>query len=220
MRVENGVVVLAASAKAREGWDAAFARMAAEGDDVCSIPRPRSMPSTMTSGLVSPVHRYDVHLIDLDPTRGSEIRKTRPCVIISPDEMNRHIRTRHHCPHDLDRPRLSEPGRAHVPGTRGQIALDQIRAVDKSASPNASAASGATARVVASRLQAPFRLRLSGGRPFVSRPRARGGDCRSRNGAAHPRAPRRGRWRARTRRGAGSHEHQVRRQHPAGLHPT
>ncbi len=38
-------------------------------------------------------NRFDVFLISLDPTRGSEMRKTRPCLIISPDEMNDHIRT-------------------------------------------------------------------------------------------------------------------------------
>ncbi len=43
--------------------------------------------------MVADVHRYDIWLVDLDPTRGSEIRKTRPCVVVSPDEMNRHIRT-------------------------------------------------------------------------------------------------------------------------------
>ena len=40
-----------------------------------------------------PVARFEVHLVRLDPTQGSEIRKTRPCVVISPDEMNRHLRT-------------------------------------------------------------------------------------------------------------------------------
>ncbi len=39
------------------------------------------------------VNRFDVYLVNLDPTVGSEIQKTRPCLIISPDEMNRHIRT-------------------------------------------------------------------------------------------------------------------------------
>ncbi|MBW4573074.1 MAG: type II toxin-antitoxin system PemK/MazF family toxin [Tolypothrix carrinoi HA7290-LM1] len=39
------------------------------------------------------VKRFDVFLVNLDPTIGSEIQKTRPCVIISPDEMNRHIAT-------------------------------------------------------------------------------------------------------------------------------
>jgi mRNA-degrading endonuclease toxin of MazEF toxin-antitoxin module len=37
--------------------------------------------------------RFDIVLVDLDPTLGSEIRKTRPCLVVSPDEMNRHIRT-------------------------------------------------------------------------------------------------------------------------------
>ena len=39
------------------------------------------------------VNRFDVYLVNLDPTVGSEIKKTRPCLIISPNEMNRHIRT-------------------------------------------------------------------------------------------------------------------------------
>jgi mRNA interferase MazF len=39
------------------------------------------------------VERSDVFLVNLDPTIGSEIKKTRPCVVISPDEMNRHLRT-------------------------------------------------------------------------------------------------------------------------------
>ena len=41
----------------------------------------------------SAIRRFDVFLVTLDPTVGSEIKKTRPCVIVSPDEMNRHIRT-------------------------------------------------------------------------------------------------------------------------------
>ena len=39
------------------------------------------------------IHRFEVFLINLDPTIGSEIKKVRPCVVVSPDEMNRHIRT-------------------------------------------------------------------------------------------------------------------------------
>ena len=39
------------------------------------------------------IHRGDVFLVSLDPTRGDEIRKTRPCVIVSPDELNAHFRT-------------------------------------------------------------------------------------------------------------------------------
>jgi mRNA interferase MazF len=39
------------------------------------------------------IRRFDIYLVDLNPTLGSEIRKKRPCLVISPDEMNRHIRT-------------------------------------------------------------------------------------------------------------------------------
>jgi mRNA interferase MazF len=75
--------------------------------------------------------RFDVYLVSLDPSLGHEIRKTRPCVIISPDEMNHHIGTVIIAP-------LTTKGRAYptrVPLTfkrkKGQIVLDQIRTVDK-----------------------------------------------------------------------------------------
>jgi mRNA interferase MazF len=75
--------------------------------------------------------RFDVYLVNLDPTLGSEIQKTRPCLIISPDEMNRHIATVIIAP-------MTTKGRPYptrVPcvfeGKEGQIVLDQIRAVDK-----------------------------------------------------------------------------------------
>ena len=75
--------------------------------------------------------RFEVYLIKLDPTTGSEIKKTRPCVIISPDEMNEHIATVIVAP-------MTTKGRAYptrVPcrfrGKQGQVVLDQIRTVDK-----------------------------------------------------------------------------------------
>lgn len=75
--------------------------------------------------------RFDVFLISLDPTRGSEIRKTRPCLIISPDEMNDHIRTVIVAPMTTK----GRPYPSRVPctfqGKRGQVVLDQIRTVDK-----------------------------------------------------------------------------------------
>jgi mRNA interferase MazF len=78
------------------------------------------------------VRRFDVYLINLDPTVGSEIKKTRPCLIISPDEMNRHIRTVIVAP-------MSTAGKAYptrvfceFQGRKGQIVLDQIRTIDKS----------------------------------------------------------------------------------------
>lgn len=76
-------------------------------------------------------NRFDVFLISLDPTRGSEIRKTRPCLIISPDEMNDHIRTVIVAPMTTKgRPYPSRVSCAFQ-GKRGQVVLDQIRTVDK-----------------------------------------------------------------------------------------
>jgi mRNA interferase MazF len=75
--------------------------------------------------------RFDVYLVALDPTLGSEIKKTRPCVIVSPDEMNRHIATFIVAP-------MTSKGRDYptrivrrFQGKRGQIVLDQLRTVDK-----------------------------------------------------------------------------------------
>ncbi len=77
------------------------------------------------------VNRFEVYLVTLDPTVGSEIRKTRPAVVVSPDEMNHHIRTVIIAP-------MTTKGRPYptrVPVTfqqkTGQIVLDQIRTVDK-----------------------------------------------------------------------------------------
>ena len=77
------------------------------------------------------VNRFAVFLVSLDPTVGHEIKKTRPCTIISPDEMNRHIGTVIIAP-------MTSKGRKYptrVPckfqGVEGQIVLDQIRTVDK-----------------------------------------------------------------------------------------
>lgn len=75
--------------------------------------------------------RFDVYLVDLNPTRGSEIRKTRPCVIISPDEMNDFIQTVIIAP--MTTKGQSYPTRVECDfqGKKGQIILDQIRTVDK-----------------------------------------------------------------------------------------
>ena len=78
------------------------------------------------------VRRFDVYLVSLDPTVGTEIQKTRPCLIVSPDEMNQYIRTVMVAP-------MTTRGR-HYPtrvfcefqGKQGQIVLDQMRTVDKS----------------------------------------------------------------------------------------
>jgi mRNA interferase MazF len=77
------------------------------------------------------VKRFDVYLVNLDPMLGSEIRKTRPCLILSPDEMNRHIATVIVAP-------MTTQGRSYptrvacrFQGKDGQIVLDQLRSVDK-----------------------------------------------------------------------------------------
>ena len=77
------------------------------------------------------VKRFDVYLINLDPTIGSEIQKIRPCLVISPDEMNRFIRTVIVAP--MTTKGISYPTRVGCKfrGKQGQIVLDQIRTVDK-----------------------------------------------------------------------------------------
>jgi len=74
--------------------------------------------------------RGEVHLVGLDPAQGGEIRKTRPCLIVSPDELNRHLRTVIVAP-------MTTGGQAYpwrVPcrfqNRSGFVALDQIRTVD------------------------------------------------------------------------------------------
>ena len=73
----------------------------------------------------------DIWLAQLDPTVGSEIRKTRPCVVVSPDDMNVHLRTVIVAPMTTG----SRPAAFRVPltfqGTQGLIVLDQIRALDR-----------------------------------------------------------------------------------------
>ncbi len=77
------------------------------------------------------VARFEVYLVRLDPTKGHEIRKTRPCVVISPDEMNRHIGTVIVAP--LTTKGRPYPTRIPVRFQRksGQVVLDQIRTIDK-----------------------------------------------------------------------------------------
>lgn len=77
------------------------------------------------------VKRFEIYLVSLDPTVGTEIQKTRPCVVISPDEMNRHIATIIIAP-------MTTKGRPYpsrvackFEGKEVQIVLDQIRALDK-----------------------------------------------------------------------------------------
>lgn len=77
------------------------------------------------------VGRFEVWLVNLDPTVGSEIKKTRPCLIISPDEMNQHIATIIVAP--MTTKGRPYPTRANCcfEDKDGQIILDQIRTIDK-----------------------------------------------------------------------------------------
>jgi len=75
--------------------------------------------------------RIDVYLISLDPTKGSEIKKTRPCLIISPNEMNRHIRTVIVAPMTSTIKNYPTRVTTTFQKKRGQVVLDQIRTVDK-----------------------------------------------------------------------------------------
>jgi mRNA interferase MazF len=77
------------------------------------------------------VNRGDVYLVSLDPTLGSKVKKTRPCLVISPNEMNRHIKTVIVAP-------MTTKGRAYpsrIPcrfqGRDGQVVLDQLRTVNE-----------------------------------------------------------------------------------------
>jgi mRNA interferase MazF len=77
------------------------------------------------------VNRFDIYLVSLDPTRGSEIKKTRPCVVISPDEMNHNIKTVIIAPMTSSSKKYPTRTPVEFQGKKGQIVLDQIRTVDK-----------------------------------------------------------------------------------------
>jgi mRNA interferase MazF len=77
------------------------------------------------------VNRFDVFLINLDPTIGSEIKKTRPCLIISSNEINHHIATVIVAPMTTKGQPYPTRVTCQFQGQNGQIVLDQIRTVDK-----------------------------------------------------------------------------------------
>lgn len=77
------------------------------------------------------IGQYDIFLVNLDPTIGSEIQKTRPCVVISPNEMNKHLRTVVIAP--MTTSTKQYPTRVEIKHDSkiGWVVLDQIRTVDK-----------------------------------------------------------------------------------------
>lgn len=78
------------------------------------------------------LNQYAIVLVNLDPTVGSEIKKTRPCVIISPDEMNRNLNTIVLAPLTTNLKKYPTRVAVNHNGKKGMIVIDQIRTVDKS----------------------------------------------------------------------------------------
>jgi mRNA interferase MazF len=81
--------------------------------------------------VTGPVDRFDVYLVILDPTAGSEMQKTRPCLVVSPDEMNHAIATVIVAPMTTKGRPYPTRVRCRFEGVEGHVALDQLRAVDK-----------------------------------------------------------------------------------------
>ncbi len=77
------------------------------------------------------VRRGEVFLVNLDPTLGGEIQKTRPCVVVSPDELNGHLRTLIVAPLTTGSYRYPFRVPLRFQGKSGHIVLDQIRTVDR-----------------------------------------------------------------------------------------
>lgn len=77
------------------------------------------------------INQYDIVLVNLDPTIGSEMKKTRPCVVLSPNEMNKHLQTIVIAP--MTSSSKSYPTRVKVRHNEreGWIVIDQIRTVDR-----------------------------------------------------------------------------------------
>lgn len=78
------------------------------------------------------IRRFDVFLVPLDPARGSEMQKTRPCVVVTPHEVNRYLHTVLVAPLTSITRKYPFRPNCHFSGRQGQIALDQIRVVDHS----------------------------------------------------------------------------------------
>lgn len=76
--------------------------------------------------------QYSIVLVNLDPTIGSEIKKTRPCVILSPNEINKFLNTIVVAPMTTNLKKYPTRIEVNLNNTKGMIAIDQIRTIDKS----------------------------------------------------------------------------------------
>jgi hypothetical protein len=92
---EPGPLVVEAARRRRSGWAIAATRMWARGDDVLldESTATKSIPRSGSGGSEPGDRSRPRYLVRLDPTIGGEIKKTRPCVVVSPDELNEHLRT-------------------------------------------------------------------------------------------------------------------------------
>jgi len=77
------------------------------------------------------INQYDIVLVNLDPTVGSEMKKTRPCVVLSPNEMNKYLQTIVVAP--MTSNSKTYPTRVEIKhnATKGWIAIDQVRIIDR-----------------------------------------------------------------------------------------
>ena len=78
------------------------------------------------------INQYEVYLVDFDPTKGSEIQKKRPCLVISPNEMNHYINTVIIAPMTTKSHKYPTRVELKFKDKQGWIVLDQIRTIDKS----------------------------------------------------------------------------------------
>jgi mRNA interferase MazF len=77
------------------------------------------------------INRFEIYLVNLDPTVGSEIRKVRPCVVVSPNEMNHNIHTAIVAPMTTKGQDYPTRVKCRFQRKEGQVVLDQIRTVDR-----------------------------------------------------------------------------------------
>jgi mRNA interferase MazF len=77
------------------------------------------------------IKQYEIFLVNLEPTIGSEIKKTRPCVVISPDEMNKHLRTVVIAPMTTSSKNYPTRVEIKLDNKIGWVVLDQVRTIDK-----------------------------------------------------------------------------------------
>ena len=80
---------------------------------------------------MEPISQYDIVLVNLDPTIGSDLKKTRPCIVLSPNEMNRYLQTIVIAP--MTSSSKPYPTRVEVQQTKtkGWVVIDQIRTIDR-----------------------------------------------------------------------------------------